>query len=577
MSIEKYELDDLKGIIEKNSRVIGDKPAFLFKDIKGTDYQEITFSKFKDDVNALGTKLLDLGLKGEKIAVIGSNCYSWVVSYFATVCGVGVVVPLDKELSLEEVINLLKRSDSKAVFFTEEFIDIFKDLNIEYKFVMKQFVGEESVPAPGCIDFESLIQDGNKLLIEGRYEYVNTKIDPQAVNMLIYTSGTTGDAKGVMLTHKNIVSNARDITKIVKVHNSDRALSILPIHHTFESNIGIITSMYCGASVAFGEGLKYIAKNLAEAKVTMLVGVPLIFESMYAKIWKEAEKSGRAMILRRGIKLNRTLKAMGINQEKKIFKSIYSKFGGKLRMLITGAAAIDPKVIRGFEDLGIMVLQGYGLTECSPLVSGTPEHGNRYKHTGSVGPSVDSGEIRIIDSDEEGIGEIIFRGPSVMKGYYGMPEETAEVLKDGWFYTGDLGFLNSEGWLYITGRKKNVLVTKTGKNIYPEEIETYLKTNRYIEEVIVYGKEKEDDKEKNSVDGISVSAIIKPNFEYIAEKKGDAFIKNDDEDMVYNLIKKTIDELNEGLPVYKKIRSFTIRYEDFVMTTTKKIKRHENI
>jgi long-chain acyl-CoA synthetase len=269
--------------------------------------------------------------------------------------------------------------------------------------------------------------------------------------------------------------------------------------------MGMALVLYRGASIAFFEGLKYINKNLAEAQATVLIGVPLIFESIYDKIWKQAEKSGKAGALKKAIKLNKTLKAMGIDASGKLFKSVHEKFGGKLRMMITGAAGIDPNVLRGFEDLGFRMLQGYGLTECSPLVSGTPDFSNTYKKAGSVGPSVDSGEIRIVDKDEDGIGEIIFKGPNVMLGYYNMPEKTAEVLKDGWFYTGDLGFLDKEGWLYITGRKKNVIVTKTGKNIYPEEVEYYINRNKYIQESLVHGLFDEE------TDDTQVSAQIRPD------------------------------------------------------------------
>jgi len=356
------------------------------------------------------------------------------------------------------------------------------------------------------------------------------------MKILLFTSGTTDAAKGVMLSHRNIVSNIMDTCKIAYITPEDRTLSILPIHHTFESTMGMLLICYRGASAAFYEGLKYVNKNLVEAQATVLIGVPLIFESIYDKIWKQAEKSGKAKVLRQAINLNRILKSMGIDSSKKLFKSIHEKFGGKLRLLITGAAGIDPNVLRGFEDFGFKMMQGYGLTECSPLVSGAPDFCNRYKKAGSVGPSVASGEIRIEDKDEDGIGEIVFKGPNVMLGYYRMPERTKEVLKDGWFYTGDLGFLDEEGWLYITGRKKNVIVTKTGKNIYPEEVEYYINTNKYIQESLVHGVFDEQ------TEDTLVSAQVRPDYDVIYEEFGNGF--GDEE--VHSLIKRVIADINEN-------------------------------
>jgi long-chain acyl-CoA synthetase len=386
------------------------------------------------------------------------------------------------------------------------------------------------------------------------------------MRVILFTSGTTDAAKGVMLSQRNIMSDIMDTCRIANIRPEDRSLSILPIHHTFESSLGIILMLYCGASVAFCEGLKYIAKNMVEAKITMLIGVPLIFESIYEKIWKNAEKQGKDKLLKNAIKVNRKLKAVGFDLSRKLFKDIHEKFGGSFRLIVTGAAAIDPNVCRGFEDFGFKVVQGYGLTECSPLVAGCPDFANTYKKAGSVGPSVASGEIRIVEKDEDGIGEIIFKGPNVMLGYYNMPEKTAEILKDGWFYTGDLGFLDKEGWLYITGRKKNVIVTKTGKNIYPEEVEFYINRNKYIEESLVHGIEEDNN------DDVTVAAQIRPAYDIIYEEFGKDF----DDASVYTLIKKLIGDINEKLPIYKRIRNFSVRKEDFEKTTTKKIKRHKN-
>ncbi|MFV0516030.1 MAG: AMP-dependent synthetase/ligase [Aminipila sp.] len=559
------EIQTLKEMLISCKELFGKKPAFLYKEEKGGPYKEVNFITLKDDVDALGTKLMELGLKDEKIAIIGENCYQWIVSYFAVVNGVGKVVPLDKELSKEEIFNLVKTADCKAIFYTSAYKNMIRDLDIPYKIQMEVYSKKGQRNQENT--WENAIEEGRKMLGQGNRTFIDAVLDPLEVRMILFTSGTTDMPKGVMLCHKNIVSNIQDISRIVKLKEEDRALSILPIHHTFESTIGIMVVLFQGASIAFYEGLKYVTKNLVEAQASLLVGVPLIFESMYSKIWKQAEKSDMTKALKMAIKLNKTLKKVGIDARRKIFASVYSNFGGKLRMLVTGAAAISPNVIRGFQDLGIDVVMGYGLTETAPLLSGTPDFTDRYSKAGTVGQVVPSGQLKIIDKNEDGIGEIIYKGPNVMLGYYNMPEKTAEVIKDGWFYTGDLGFVDENGSLYISGRKKNVIVTKTGKNIYPEEIEEYLNKIPYIEECMVYGTETEETGET------VVSVQVRPAYEKINDEFGFA----SDADKVYKLIKSKIADINQNLPNYKMVRNLVIRNTDFVKTTTHKIKRQENI
>ncbi|WP_312092103.1 AMP-dependent synthetase/ligase [Aminipila sp.] len=559
------DIDTLKDLLITSKELFGKKPAFLYKEEKGGDYKEINYITLKDDVDALGTKLIDLGLEGENIAVIGENCYAWMVSYFAIVNGVGKVVPLDKELSKEEIVNLLTTAGCKAIFFTSAYKNMFKDVDIPYKFQMEVYSKKGQRNQENA--WEYLMEEGRMLLGKGDRRFVDMVVDPMEVRMLLFTSGTTDVPKAVMLCHKNIVSNVQDISRIVKLKEDDRALSILPIHHTFESSIGIMVVLFQGGSIAFYEGLKYVTKNLVEAKASLLVGVPLIFESMYSKIWKQAEKTEMTKALKMAVKLHKTLKKLGIDARKKIFSSVYSNFGGNLRMLVTGAAAISPNVVRGFQDLGIDIVMGYGLTETAPLVSGTPDFTDRYGKAGSVGQVVPSGQLQIINKNEDGIGEIAFKGPNVMLGYYNMPEKTAEVLKDGWFHTGDLGFVDENGWLYLTGRQKNVIVTKTGKNIYPEEIEEYLNKIPYIQECMVYGTENEETGET------TVSVQIRPEYDIINEEFG----YGEDDDKVYKLIKGKIADVNQTLPNYKRVRQIVIRNTEFVKTTTHKIKRQENI
>lgn len=579
---EKYhevsKITSLKDMLNSSAQQHKDRPAFLTKKVKGGAYQKITYAQVKNDVDALGTKLIAMGLKDAAIAVIGENCYEWIASYFAVVNGAGIVVPLDKELGKEEIHNLLQTANCKAVFFTQSFEEYVSDIEVDYKIRMKVYgdrtdlneplKASDSEPVKGSIcNWEDLVASGEELIRSGNRSFTDCVIDPDEMKIILFTSGTTDAAKGVMLCHRNIAVNIMDTCKIALITPEDRTLSILPIHHTFESTMGMSLILYRGASAAFCEGLRYVNKNLVEAQATVLIGVPLIFESIYDKIWKQAEKTGKAKALKSAIKLNKTMRALGIDASKKLFKSVYEKFGGKLRLLITGAAGIDPNVLRGYDDLGLKMLQGYGLTECAPLVSGPPDFCNTYKKAGSSGPSVASGEIRIIDKDEDGIGEIIYKGPNVMLGYYNLPEKTAEVIRDGWFHTGDLGFLDDEGWLYITGRKKNVIVTKNGKNIYPEEVEYYINRNKYIQESLVHGYEDDDNEDT------LVSAQVRPNYEVIYEEFGEGF----GEEEVQSLIKRVIAEINEKLPIYKRIRNIAVRKDEFIKTTTKKIQRHKNV
>ncbi len=563
--IEKHlyparEITSIKDMLNQSVKLFADRPVFLSKKEKAGDYFETSYQRLGRDVNALGTALVEMGLKDKKVAIIGENCYQWIVTYLAVVCGLGVVVPLDKELLKEEIHNLMKISECDAVFYTDTYKDVFDDLPVDHKIMMQVYLD-------GKGQWEALKARGEDLLASGNDEYTRLEPDTEAMNMLLFSSGTTGTAKGIMLCHRNIVHNIMDTARIVKVTPEDRTLSLLPIHHTFENTLGMLFVMYSGASAAFCEGLKYVAKNFAEAQATILVGVPLIFESIYSKIWKQAEKSGKSGTLKKAIKVSRTLGKMGIHLERKLFKAIYNSFGGKLRLVVCGAAAVDPDVARGYEDFGIGFLQGYGLTECSPLVTGTPDFCSRFGRENSVGHVVFSGELKIDNPDEDGIGEIIYKGPNVMLGYYRMPEETAAVLKDGWFYTGDLGYLDEEDWLYITGRKKNVIVTKTGKNIYPEEIEMYANRNKYIHESLVHGVD--DDEEAGTVVGIQVH----PDYETIYEEFGEDL----DEAGIYKLIKEAIKDINEKLPIYKRIRNISIRKDEFIKTTTKKIQRFKHL
>ena len=558
------EMHTLKELVNQGAELFGDKPAFLYKEKKGGEYLEISYKQFKEDVDALGTKLLEMGLEGKKIAVMGNNCYHWIVAYFAISNGAGVVVPLDKELKEQEIYNLLDAAQCSAVFYTSNFKSYFENHPIEHKFSMDIYMDPEREHSENTL--ARMVDEGKELLSGGASAYIEKEINPEAMSAILFTSGTTGTPKGVMLCHRNLCYVISATSQIVKIEDGARTLSMLPIHHTFESTIGIMTPLFQGGSIAFCEGLKYVLKNFQQSKASVLVGVPLVVESIYNKIWKEAKKTGKEKLLNKAIKINKTLMKLGIDQRKRIFKSVRKNFGGKFNLVICGAAAMNPNILRGFVDLGFDLSQGYGLTETAPLVAGVPDFEKIYKKAGSCGPAIPGTEIKIDNPNEDGIGEILIKGPGVMLGYYNMPEETSEVLKDGWFYSGDLGFLDKDGWLYITGRKKNIIVTNTGKNIYPEEIEILVNKLPYIEEAMVYGTETSASEE------CTVAVQIFPQYDQLKEDKGDL---SDEE--IYELFKDEIYQINKNLVSYKRMKKIVIRKEDFIRTTTRKIKRQDNI
>lgn len=570
-NIQPYEVRDIRTIrelLESSAHLFSEKPAYKVKAEKGGEYIDITFKEFKEDVWALGTYLIEKGLKGKRIGIIGSNCYEWVVAYFAIVCGAGIAVPLDKELSKEEIYNLSSRADLSAVLYTGKYDEIFEGMDIDMKIKMSIYEVEENKTNEGHI--RKAIEDGRTMIADGSKVYDEVVIDPDVMAVLLFTSGTTGNPKGVMLSNTNLCHDVMVTSMICKLHDDDVSLSILPIHHTFEGTINLLTVGYQGACVAFCEGLKYILKNIQEAGVSIMIGVPLIVESVYSKIWKTAEKNGKAGALRKLISVNKALMKLGIDQRRRLFSSVYKNLGGKLRLFVVGAASLEPQVARGIMDLGFDIVLGYGLTETAPLISGTPEfmRNSIYAKSGSCGPVVPLGEMKLINVDEEGIGEFAYRGRNIMLGYYGMPDETAKVIdEEGWFHTGDLGFMDEKGWVHITGRSKNVIVTKTGKNIYPEELEILVNALPQVTESMVYGKEEDGGRD------YIVAVQILPDMEYIKEHMGEDV----SEEEVFEMFREEIYQINKSLPDYKRIRNIIVRKEDFVRTTTKKIKRQANL
>lgn len=556
-------IESLKDMLEQSSRLFGNKDAFLVK-TKEDIYKGIKYSEFNSDVDALGTALIHLGLKNTYIAVIGENRYEWCVTYLAAVNGAGIVVPLDKELPISEITNLLSRSNASAIIFSGKFEKEMRQIaatlsSVQY-FVNMDLDQDEQ----GFLSFRELLKKGNELISSGDRSFLDADIDPEAMNILLFTSGTTDLAKGVMLSHKNICSNITSVCSSIYIDSNDSVLSILPLHHTYECTCGFLLMIYNGCTIAFNEGLKHIAKNLKETRPTILLAVPLILEGMYKKIWEQASKKKG---LKRKLKIalavsNFLYNTLKVDIRRKLFTQIHENIGGRIRLIISGAAAIDPQVSKGFRAMGIHVLQGYGLTECSPIVTVNREHSFSDASIGLPLPGV---EVKIENTGSEGVGEIIVKGDNVMLGYYKNALATEKVLKDGWLQTGDLGRMDKAGFFYVTGRKKNVIVTKNGKNIYPEEVEAYLNKSPYILESLVWGKEEEESEET------LVYAQIVPDIEAIKERLNLTEVPGEE---IFKIISEEVKNTNKSMPLYKRIRNFTIREQEFAKTTTRKIKRY---
>lgn len=555
------KIRDVKDLVNSSAEIYQNKAAYLVKNSM-REYEEVSFNQAKNNMDELGTALINLGLKGEKIAVIGENRYEWAISYLAVICGTGIVVPLDRMLPENEIESCLKRGEVTAVIYSDRVKDEIMNISERLDNV-KYFIGMDLKEEVGKFkSLELLLKRGRTLLDEENRDFLDAEIDVNEVAEILFTSGTTSESKAVMLSHNNLAFNIMNQCSMLYIDDKDIFLSILPIHHVYECVCGFLTPFYRGCTVAYCEGLKYIQKNMQEAKVTMMLGVPLIFETMYRKIWKEIEKQGKEKLVKSMIKITNALGPVGKKMKKKVFKSIYDQFGGNIRLFIAGAAAINPEVSKGFKDFGILALQGYGLSECAPIVALNP---NTCPKDDAAGLPLFNTDVKIVDKNKEGVGEIVTKGEHVMLGYYKDEKATKEVMKDGYFYTGDLGYLDEEGYVHITGRKKNVIITKNGKNVYPEEIEGLLNDLPYVKETMVYGK-----KEKNDI-LLSVQVLV--DKDKIKEEKGDISEKQI-KDIIWSEIKK----INEGLVQYKRIKNLELRDKEFEKTTTMKIKRYkENV
>ena len=548
-SIEKY----------KDNIYILERPNHDHK----AKFEEFTYERFGNDAINLGTGLMKyLNLSNERIIIIGENTYYWYVSYFSILCGVGIAVPVDKELPNNEIENVIKRSHAAAVIYSKkkkDAIDKIKD-NLPMVKYFIEMNSDDGVQGRD-VGIEHVIAEGKKLTDAGNTEYMDVEIDPEEFKFLIFTSGTTSQAKGVMLCHRNLAENVNAVSKYVKIYERDRFFSVLPLHHTYESSIGALLPFANGSSVAICGGLRYIVPDMQEAKPTAMLAVPLLVESLYKKINQSIEKSGKAGLVNSMLHLTNALKSVGIDIKRKVFKEIYDNLGGNMRIIVSAAAPIDKKIGKWVQDIGIEFLQGYGLTETAPIAALTPECDPR---VGSVGLPVNCAQIKIHNPNENGEGEIWIKSQTLMLGYYEDEEATKEVVHDGWFNSGDIGYQDKDGYVYVTGRSKNVIVTQNGKNIYPEEIELLLSKIPEIQECMVYGKEVEGEKE------LIISVKVIPNMEEIENLHG----KDLSEEEIHKIIWNKIKEVNKSLTSYKAIKNLEIKHDEFAKTTTMKIKRY---
>ena len=552
---------DLKQMLESSVSLYGDRTAYYTKFEKGP-YQEIKYSQLLEDVNGLGTQFIAMGLKDKRIAVIGETTYMWSIAYLAAVNGTGVVVPLDKELPYDDLKNLIKESEASAVLFDRKREDIFVRMFEEGDTGLEYIISQDRKTGDGAIISQcELVDTGKKLVENGDRSFLDAQIDNEEMSIIIFTSGTTGMAKGIMLSHKNICADLMVSPVFVDLDETDIFFSVLPIHHTFECTCDFLMPLYKGAAIAHCEGLKYITKNLQEVKPTYFLAVPAIFDALYKAIWKGIRKKGKEKTVRTAMKVSDFLRRFGIDITDRLFAEIKSVLGGRMRMMISGGAAINPDILEDLQSFGIHAIQGYGLSEAAPMGALNPQSRPKSHSCGMAFPGFDA---KIADPGSDGVGEICLKGDNIMLGYYRNPEATAEVIRDGWFYTGDLGYIDDEGYIVITGRKKNVIIAKNGKNVFPEELEYQLSLYDEIAEAMAFETDSEDETDK------IIAVGIYPDWNYMKETYGD---RADDDEEVRKIIWEIVDKVNAENPAYKMIRKVNLRHSEFSKNTSKKIVR----
>lgn len=559
---EKTNYKTIKEVFDRSTRLYSEK-VFIHEKFGHDTFQEITYGKFREDVISLGTAIREiLKIKNEKIAVIGENTYEWYVSYMSLLCSDNISVNLDKDISNDEIINLINRSGAKAVIFSKKKKDIFESIRKDIPTV-KYFIemySEESLKNEN-VGFEYLLSEGKKVVENGNDEFLKIEIDENEFKVLIFTSGTTSKPKGVMICNKNLAQNINAVSTYVHILPTDIFFSVLPLHHTYESTIGFLLPMAYGCSIAVCQGLRYLIDDMKEVKPTVMLAVPLLLEKLYKRVNESIKNSKKESIVNSMIYVTNVLKYSGIDIKQKVFKEILINLGGSMRIIVSAAAPIDATIIKWFEDIGIEMLQGYGLTETAPIAALTPEFDRK---PGSVGKPVNCAEFKIDNPNENGEGEILIKSDTLMLGYYKDKEKTDEVVVDGWFHSGDIGYIDQKQNVFVTGRCKNVIVTKNGKNIYPEELELLIGNLAEVKECVVVGKE------STMKDDLVITAMIFPNYQYISKKYS---VDSSENEKIQEMLMEKIKEINEKLPSYKRVKKVEVKQKEFDKTTTMKIKR----
>ena len=556
------KIDNFRELVHRYETLYADKTAFEYKlTPHSKEHIKISYKQFVSNIKALGTALLDLGLQHKKVAIIAPNCYEWCVSYLAITTSDMIVVPLDKSLPDNEIKDLVHRSKADAIIFAKKYTTVFNEMKQEPNSCLKHFICMEE--ENGFTSYSQLLEKGSSLLANGDTTYEKIELDNKKMSIMLFTSGTTSISKAVALSQSNICEDIYALSQMTDIRKEDVFLSFLPLHHTFESTCTFLYGTFSGITIAFCDGLKYVQKNLSEFEITGFVGVPLMLEMMYKKIKKGIEEKGKTKLVNTMTKVCNFLLKFKIDIRRIVFKDILDNLGGKLRILIAGGASMSKDAIQGFLNLGINLLQGYGLTETSPVLAG---ENDKYKRAGSVGFPLPGLEVKIDNPNEEGVGEVLGKGPTVMIGYVDNPEATNEVLKDGWFYTGDLGYIDKDGFLFITGRKKDVIVLKNGKNIFPEELEILINKLSYVAECMVFGRPDEDGDYTICAKIVYNTDTIKEHFPNLSTNEYKAAIWND--------IKEKV---NHTMPAYKYIREIIVTDVPLIKTTTQKVKRHEEL
>ena len=556
--------DNIKEIIYNSAEKYTNNIAFVTKvkkEDKSIEYVNHTYTDLVSDVNAFGTSLFNLNLKDKRIAIVGRNRYEWVVAHLSNLFGGIVSVPIDKELQINELEDSLIRSEVSAIVFDEKYEENIKIIKQNGKTNIKEYICMSKLP--GYKSFGELLDGGYEKINNGEKGFIDYKIDSHKMSILLFTSGTTSKSKAVMLSQYGIANNVCDMLMVENLLPTDTNIAFLPFHHIFGSTC-IVVMLAAGVKTVFPDGLRYIKQNLVEYKVSVFVGVPLLVDKIYSAIEKEIEKQGKTKLIDIATKISNFLLKLHIDLRRVIFKQVLEQLGGKMRFIVCGGAPLDKRVSIKFNEMGVHLIQGYGLTETSPVISAENDY---YVKSGSVGFPMKSDEIEIVNKDENGIGEIRIKGPNVMLGYYKDEEATKKVLKDGWFYTGDLGYFDDEGYLFLTGRDKDVIVLKNGKKVFPDELETLVNRLEEVEECFVYGISKKEDK-----NDLKVAVKVVYNEKVVKEK-----YKDISEDELYKIIWEKIKEINKTFPPYKYIKSMILTKEPLIKTTTHKTKRKEEL